>query len=150
MRFEWNGKHAGDFVDANQEFRRAVRQAALGDPSAFPLELFRHLAAEEAEWSREAWCAPEDFPELLAALLRRGGREAIRDFAAAANFTFDTFGAAHEVRLTRDEADEYLDAARELLNSETDEQARAALKSTVELLEKLRDGNAADGWVAVQ
>ena len=41
--FDWNGKHAEEFVDCNMEFRNSIREAVLANIAAAPLELVRDL-----------------------------------------------------------------------------------------------------------
>ena len=77
IRFAWNGKHGAEFHDQNQEFRWAIAVLILSEPRSIPIVLIRDIVLEDALWSREAWCAPDHFPGMLAILLRRGGACAI-------------------------------------------------------------------------
>lgn len=149
IRFAWNGKHAVELHDDNQEFRRAVVDAVLLDSAESPIELLRDLLEEEALWSHEAWCAPDTYPDLLTVLLRRGGPAALPDFAAAMSATFDTFGSAHTMALTPDEARRFREESAQLLAREPDERRRTQLQMAVELFEKLQAGTATEGWAVV-
>jgi hypothetical protein len=149
IRFAWNGRHAAEFRDENQDFRSSVAQVTLSEPDSVPIVLVRDLLLEDASWSREAWCAPHHFAGLLSILLRRGGREYLADFAVAMNATFDTFGAAHEVTIPREQARELLLETGLRLLAETDARRRSELESARELLRKLIEGNATRGWVIV-
>jgi hypothetical protein len=149
IRFVWNGKHASEFHDENQDFRWSVAGLILSDPDSFPIILVRDLLLEDALWSREAWCAPNHFAGLLSVLLQRGGREYLADFAAAANASFDTFGAAHQVAVSPEKAHELLEETDLQLLVVTDAGHRAQLESSRDLFRKLIEGNATKGWVTV-
>jgi hypothetical protein len=149
IRFAWNGKYAAEFRDENQEFRSAVAQLIISDPDLVPIVLIRDILLEDASWSHEAWCAPHHFAGLLSILLQRGGREYLVDFAAAMNATFDTFGAAHEVVISQQQAHELLEETKLHLLIETDARRCSELESARELFRKLIAGNATQGWVTV-
>ncbi|MGJ5816342.1 hypothetical protein [Paludibaculum fermentans] len=149
IRFAWNGKHAEEFHDEHQELRWSLARLALAEPDSVPLVLLRDLLLEDSAWSHKAWCAPHHFAGLLSILLHRGGREYLFDFAAAMNATFDTFGAAHEVVISAEEAHDLLLGAEAYLRVETDPRRRTELESAQELFRKLIDGNAAEGWVQI-
>lgn len=149
IRFAWNGKHAGEFHDDNQDFRQAVVSAVLADPAEAPIDLVRDLLEEDALWSHGAWCAPETYPDLLTVLLRRGGPAVLPDFASAMSATFDTFGSAHTMALSPDEAGRYREESARLLSRETDDRRRTQLQMAAELFEKIQAGNATDGWAVV-
>lgn len=149
IRFNWNGKCAAEFIDDNQEFRRTVVNAVLLDPAESPIELLRDLLEEEALWSHEAWCTPDTYPDLLTVLLRRGGPAALADFASAMSATLDTFGSAHTMALTPDEARRFREESMRLLAREPDERRRTQVQMAVELFEKLQAGTATEGWAVV-
>lgn len=149
IRFAWNGKHAAEFQDENQEFRWSLAQLIISEPDLVPIVLIRDILLEDATWSHEAWCAPHHFAGLLSILLQRGGREYLGDFAAAMNATFDTFGAAHEVVIPQQQAHELLQEAELHLLIETDVRRRSELESARELFRKLIEGNATQGWATV-
>jgi hypothetical protein len=149
IRFVWNGKHAGEFHDENQSFRWSVAGVILSEPESFPIILVRDLLLEDALWSREAWCAPNHFAGLLSILLQRGGREYLADFAAAANASFDTFGAAHQVAVSPEQAHELLGETDLQLLVVTDARHRGQLESSRDLFRKLIEGNATKGWVTI-
>ncbi|WP_321473567.1 hypothetical protein [uncultured Paludibaculum sp.] len=149
IRFAWNGKHADEFRDENQELRWSLAKLVLAEPDSVPLVLVRDLLMEDSAWSHEAWCAPHHFAGLLSILLLRGGREYLFDFAAAMNATFDTFGAAHEVAISSEKAHDFLREADAHLLVETDPRRRSELDGAKELFQKMIDGNAANGWVKI-
>jgi hypothetical protein len=149
IRFVWNGKHADEFHDENQSFRWSVAELILSEPESFPIILVRDLLLEDGLWSREAWCAPNHFAGLLSILLQRGGRGYLADFAAAMNTTFDTFGAAHQVVVSPQQAHELLEETELQLSVITDARRRIELESAKELFRKLIEGSATKGWAMV-
>ncbi len=148
IRFAWNGKHATEFVDANQDFRfRAVEYVCAHPGDASP-RLLVDLFTESANWAREAWGSPRHFAELGAALLARGGDEVLPQFLSAFLQSFDTFGACHQMRL-----DPVI--TRRLLRV-VDERAvtaptadRRLWDAGRELFSKLAAGTGPQGWVAL-
>jgi hypothetical protein len=83
VAFAWNGKHADDFRDANQEFRRQVVRAALRDVSRVPVELVRDLYDAETAWAKEAWGVDHRAVSTFAReLLTRGGAAFVEDYLA--------------------------------------------------------------------
>jgi hypothetical protein len=149
IRFAWNGKHAGEFHDENQSFRWSLVQLILSEPESIPIILVRDLLLEDASWSREAWCAPNHFAGLLSVLLERGDREYLSDFAAAMNATFDTFGAAHQIAISQQQAHGFLERTELQLLVETDPGRRSELESAKELFRNLIEGSATKGWATL-
>jgi hypothetical protein len=81
IAFAWNGKHAGEFEDANYEFRREVLEIVLAEPAAVPIELIRDLYDAETALAKEAWGVYAEAVRALAEeLLTRGGSEYVEDF----------------------------------------------------------------------
>jgi len=100
IRFDWNGKHAADFVDRNMEFRESVREAVLEDVSSAPLELVRDIFRAETRCSKEAWCIVKGVGVLAEALLRRGGTLYLDDYLEGKFQSFDaSLGSAFKVDL---------------------------------------------------
>lgn len=54
IRFAWNGKHADEFRDANQDFRHEVLEVVSEHTDAAPplllRDLFRALTARSVQW----------------------------------------------------------------------------------------------------
>lgn len=149
LSFAWNGRHASEFYDANQEFRWEVAQACIAAPdNASPL-LLEHLFLADAEWSREAWCAPHHFADLGRTLLVRGQEAAVTSFAKGFVSSFDTFGACHELQLPSELTARLLASGREFLAGVPSEIERKPFEAVVELFEKLQQGNAAKGWAKI-
>jgi hypothetical protein len=119
IRFDWNGKHAGEFADRNMEFRGEVLEAVFADPSAAPLELIRDLFRAETRCSREAWGIAGGVNVLAEHLLRRGGVPYLDDFLDGKFQSFDaSLGSAFEADLPLAQA--MLNAVRERLRSSPD------------------------------
>jgi hypothetical protein len=145
IKFAWNGKHAAEFMDSNQDFRFRVVEYVCGNPGVASPGLLVDLFTESANWAREAWCSPMNFEDLGAVLLVRGGEDVLPQFLSGFLQSFDTFGACHQMKL-----DPVL--LRRLVHV-TEE--RAADASTAdrrlwdagrELFSKLAAGTASQGW----
>jgi hypothetical protein len=79
--FAWNGKHAEEFHDANDEFRQQVLALVLADPAVVPIELVRDLFDAETAMAKEAWGVnTEAVRALTRELLTRGGPAFVEDF----------------------------------------------------------------------
>jgi len=148
VRFAWNGKHAAEFIDANQDFRFRVVEYVCANPGDASPRLLGDLFTESANWTREAWCAPGRFADLGAALLSRGGEDVLPQFLSGFLQSFDTFGACHQMRLDR--------VLTRRLVQITQERAATAPPSDRrlwdagrELFAKLAAGTAAQGWAVV-
>jgi len=100
IRFDWNGKHAEEFVDRNMDFRESVREAVLENVSSAPLVLVRDLFRAETQFSREAWGIVDGVWELAECLLRRGGTAYLDDYLEGKHQSFDaSLGSAFEYDL---------------------------------------------------
>lgn len=149
IAFAWNGKHAADFVDLNQEFRWTVVEHCLAKRSSASLLLLSDLFMADADWSREAWGAPHHFAQLGSLLLERGGANALDTFSKGFNRSFDTFGACHEMALSPKLLEELSDAVAVRLSGTLDESSQTHLAACRELFAKLTQGTATDGWATV-
>lgn len=149
IEFDWNGKHAAEFEDKNQEFRQSVVSACLEEPTSASTILLKTLFIEEAKWAREAWGSPRGFGELGQLLLQRGDEDAVRTFASGMNFSFDTFGACHAISLSSDEVQTVTTIVDRLLEDESDEDNRRQFESAKELFTKINAGSATEGWVTL-
>jgi len=150
IEFGWNNKHAADFFDSNEEFRSKVVAFVCEDPGRSSIELIRDLFLEESRWSVQAWCAPFTFPELVALLLFRGGLDYLPDFLEGFSASFDTFGACHGMHLDPLIIASLLRSLEQSLSETTEERRKTQLESGKDLLEKLKVGNAANGWAVVK
>src|SRR5690348_5762296 len=100
IRFDWNGKHAEEFVDRNHEFRAAVREQVYSSIATTPIELIRDLFRAETQYAREAWGIVDGVGQLAEELLRRGGEPYVDDFLEGKFKCFDaSLGTAFEVDL---------------------------------------------------
>jgi hypothetical protein len=116
IRFQWNGKHADEFVDENLAFREAVKERVLDDLDSAPLQLVCDLYRAETQFSREAWCIDGDVARLAEHLLRRGGDRFIEDYIEGKYQSFDaSLGTAFEVDLPL--AERLLQAVRDRLRT---------------------------------
>ena len=149
IAFAWNGKHAADFVDGNQKFRWEVVGHCIAHPEAAALPLLADLFLADAEWSREAWGAPQHFGELGALLLERGSDAALAAFSKGFASSFDTFGACHTMTLPSYVLARLREATAVALAAEQDEGATKRLTACRELFAKLTDGTAHKGWATV-
>ena len=149
IAFAWNGEHAQEFVDANQEFRWQVVRACLQSPQDAPPGLLEALFLEDAEWSAQAWGAPHHFGPLGSVLLEYGRDGTLEAFARGCVRSFDTWGACHGIVISSGAAESYLASARLALQGTEDSEARRQLEGAITLLEKVRNGTARQGWATV-
>jgi hypothetical protein len=148
--FAWNGKHAAEFSDTNQQFRRDVVSYCIEEPGKASAELLGHLFTAEALWAREAWGSPQHFGTLAAALLQRGGEGSLDTFARGLSASFDTLGACHRtMRISPDLAARLAVAARESAAIPGDADLKGRLQTASQLFERIQKGTASQGWVSV-
>ena len=147
--FAWNGKHAAEFVDANQDFRWSVVEHCLANPNLPTPLLLSHLFLADAEWSKEAWGSPHHFERLGALLLQRGEGDALASFSEGFNRSFDTFGACHAMSLSPELLERLSAATNSALAAATDETSRKLLSTLRDLFAKLAQGTASKGWATV-
>ncbi|MCE9544159.1 MAG: hypothetical protein K8T25_01345 [Planctomycetia bacterium] len=132
IRFDWNGKHAEEFVDSNMAFRDVIREAVLVDVSAAPLDLVRDLFRAETQCSREAWGIVDGVGALAEPLLRRGGSAYLDDYLQGKFQSFDaSLGSAFEYDLPL--ARSMLAEVRECLRSSPDSPKARLWRSGEEL-----------------
>jgi hypothetical protein len=148
--FAWNGKHAADFRDSNQEFRwqvvdRCINQSRLASPL-----LLEHLFLADAEWAAEAWGSPHHFAELGSALLEIGQEGVLDSFSRGFVRSFDTFGACHEIQLSGPLLARISASAKEALSMATEEDHQKRLEATLELFTNLENKTATQGWAKVE
>lgn len=150
IEFAWNGKHASEFHDANQDFRSKVVACICENSGQGSPELLRDLFIEESKWSVEAWCAPFTFAKLGALLLTRGGVDYLPDFLEGFTASFDTFGACHQMELDPIVRSALIRHVQQQLNETSDERTKTKLESGKELFDKLQAGNAGEGWAVLK
>ena len=149
IAFAWNGKHASEFRDANQDFRWAVVTHCLASPGEATPNLLADLFLADAEWSAEAWAAPHHFAQLGALLLERGTSEALDPFSVGFVRSFDTFGACHAMSLSPQLLAQLSESANAAIATATEEPTLNRLVSARDLLAKLSAGTASQGWATV-
>ena len=147
--FAWNGKHADQFVDANQQARWDVVAHCINEPGSAPPLLLEHLFLADAAWTREAWGAPHHFAALASLLLQRGGEAVVETFASGLNASFDAFGACHEMKLSPEIAARLVVVASEKAALATDERSRTCLEDAAQLFSTLQQGTASEGWATI-
>jgi len=147
IAFAWNGKHAADFKDANQDFRWQVAAHCIQHPDAASPELLAALFRADAEWAREAWCSPGHFPQLASTLLVRGGESVLNTFVDGLYASFDTYGACHRMELPRYQLIILSETLQTRIPQCTDPQRKKQLTGALELFDKLERGVASEGWV---
>jgi len=149
VAFAWNGKHAAEFQDTNQEFRLAVAKYCIEHPEQASPELLETLLRADAAWSREAWCSPGQFDKLARVLLIRGGDSVLDAFAECFYSSFDTFGACHHMQLPQHVLVVLLEALQQRIPQCLDPQRKKWLEGSHELLGKLQRGVASQGWATL-
>jgi hypothetical protein len=149
VAFAWNGKHAAEFVDANQEFRWSIVEHCLANPSDPSPLLLAHLFIADAAWSTQAWGSPRHFAQLGALLLERGEANALASFAEGFVRSFDTFGACHAMSLPPQLLTRLSTATCAELATANDESIVKRLTAARDLFVKLAEGTATQGWATV-
>lgn len=148
VRFAWNGKHASEFVDANQDFRCRVIDHVCSNPGSASPQLLAELFTQSALWAREAWGSPRNFETLVAELLTRCGEDVLPEFLCGFRQSFDTFGACHQMKLDPVVTRRLLQVVEE--RTATAEGADKQLwDAGRELFSKLAAGTASKGWVVL-
>ncbi len=146
ISFQWNGKHASDFYDANQEFRNEIAEYIIENPEKASINLVRDLFIESSKWSVEAWCSPFYFPKLGEILLSKGGKQYLNDFLTGFMASFDTFGACHQMSIDKITLNALLIEIQKRLQHESDDSIKKQLEAGQDLIEKLVSGTAHEGW----
>lgn len=149
VAFAWNGEHAAEFIDANQEFRWEVVRYCIAHPDDASPPLLDALLRADAAWSREAWGSPNHFHSLAHVLLVRGREAALDTFADCFSTSFDTFGACHQLQLPSDVLAELTSALHQRIAADPSNDHRKRLEAALELFEKLAQGTASEGWARV-
>ena len=90
IKFRWNGKHASEFEDPNQEFRLSVIKYVISHEQEYSGELLRDLFEAETLYSREAWCVIDGLGTLGLKLLQQGKSQFVMDFLRGKYRCFDT------------------------------------------------------------
>jgi hypothetical protein len=149
IAFAWNGKHATEFVDTNQDFRWQVIRHCVAHPESASVPLLEALIRADAAWSREAWCSPNHFDSLARVLLVCGREAALDTFTECFLASFDTFGACHQMELPPELLSELTSALRQRIAAAANDNHCKRLESVLELFEKLAQGTAAKGWATL-
>jgi hypothetical protein len=149
VAFSWNGKHAEEFIDTNQEFRWEVVNYCIAHPDDAPTPLLEALLRADAAWTREAWGSPRHFQSLASAVLVRGRESALDTFADCLYASFDIFGACHQLQLPPDVLSELTATLRQRLAGAPTDDRRKRLEGALELFEQIGQGTASQGWAAL-
>lgn len=147
--FAWNGKHAAEFQDTNQEFRWQVITLCISQAKHVSTLLLEHLFLADAEWAAEAWGTPQHFAMLGSILLERGQEAVLDSFSKGYVRSFDTFGACHEIQLPKALLVRLAVSVKDSLSLAMDENHQKRLEAVLELFEKLQNNTATQGWVKV-
>jgi hypothetical protein len=148
--FAWNGKHAADFRDSNQEFRWQVVNLCINQSSLASPLLLEHLFLADAEWAAEAWGSPHHFAQLGSALLEIGQEAVLDSFSKGLVRSFDTFGACHEIQLSKPLLARLSASAKEALSVATEQNHLKRLEAALALFTKLENETATQGWAKVE
>jgi O-acetyl-ADP-ribose deacetylase (regulator of RNase III) len=144
--FAWNGKHASEFQDSNQEFRWQVVSYCIEQPvQASPL-LLEHLFLADAEWAAEAWGSPHHFAQLASVLLERGQEAVLDTFSKGFVRSFDTFGSCHHIQLSKALLVRLTVSVKKSFSQATEQNHRKRFKKVLELFAKLQNETARQGW----
>ena len=102
INFEWNGKHANEFIDINMKFREKLSYYILTrydgmDNSDLLLDLF----TEQSKCDKEAWGASGYLFLIGERLLNASGSMYVLEFLESAMRSFDTYGCCTSIRLNK-------------------------------------------------
>jgi hypothetical protein len=150
IAFAWNGKHASEFQDANQVLRWEVIEICIAQPAIAPLLLLEHAFLADADWAVEAWGSPHHFAQLASVLLERGQEAAMDSFSKGFVRSFDTFGACHEVTLSKPLLLRLTQSVKESLSYATEEDHQKRFEAVLELFVKLENQTATQGWATLK
>jgi len=128
IAFAWNGKHADDFFDANNDFRQSVLEAVFATLDEAPLPLIRDLFRAETEFSGEAWCIDVRITDLAETMLTRGGAEYLMDFLTGQHQSFDAAMACRGIVISRSQLEALLVEVDRLLASDPTDEERQMLQ----------------------
>ena len=148
--FAWNGKHAADFQDSNQEFRWQVVNLCITQSGLASPLLLEHLFLADAEWAAEAWGSPHHFAQLGSALLEIGQEAVLDSFSKGFVRSFDTYGACHEIQLPKALLGRLSENIKEALSVATEENHLKRLEAVLELFTKLESETATQGWAKIE
>jgi hypothetical protein len=144
--FNWNGKHAKELVDSNQEFRRNLIKFVIeNDQLYFPIDLIRDIYLEEAKWSVQAWSVGFDFHKLGERLIRFGKNMYINDFLIGAFSSFDTYCSSRMMNLEIFEVELVLEELKRRLKDPDFKEYKDKYESGIELFESYIKGNQRQG-----
>ena len=149
INFAWNGKHAEEFQDINQNFRWQVVEHCIAQPDTASVLLLEHLFLADAAWAEEAWSSPNHFAELGRILLERGQNTALDSFSKGFIRSFDTFGACHQIQLSKPVLEQLIAGTKKLLSEAAEENDRKRLEAVQELFSKMESQTATQGWATV-
>ncbi|OBR68946.1 hypothetical protein A7K91_15070 [Paenibacillus oryzae] len=146
ISFNWNGKHANEFFDSNQQFRRNIISFVIeNDQLYFPVDLIRDLFLEEAKWSVQAWSVGYDFNILGEKLIRYGKDKFLNDFLIGAFSSFDTYCSSRMMHLERFEVESVLEELKKRLKDPECKDYKDKYDSGIELFESYLEGNQREG-----
>ncbi|RKP57937.1 hypothetical protein D7Z26_00010 [Cohnella endophytica] len=144
--FDWNGKHANEFLDSNQQFRRNIIKFVIENEQVFfPVELYRDLFLEEAKWSVQAWSVGFDFHKLGEKLIRYGKDKFLNDFLIGAFSSFDTYCSSRMMNLKRFEIEAVLEELKKRINDPDCKDFIDKYDSGIELFEGYLKGTQREG-----
>lgn len=137
ISFQWNGKHAEQFEDANELFRDAVLDQVIDRPDDAPLPLIVELYRALTEYSAEAWCIDERVENLAVMMLKKGRSGVARDYILGSMQSYDAQSASVFAGCPRDVAEECVALAHSKLRSEKNEDERQIWEVGLERFELL-------------
>lgn len=149
ISFDWNGKHAAEFVDVNQEFRQALLCRLLETNAKNDL-LVCDVFLESAKWSRECWCAPFHFGKLGQKLLVDGGTDYLGPFLEGLFYSFDTFGSCHSIDLPADLIQNNITFLVTKRSQNPDAEKQKVITRGIDFFLELKHGTAKERFISLQ
>lgn len=100
IMFDWNGRHAEEFIDRNLDFRRQILNYFIGHKSEFCLYLICVLYEAETEFSREAWAIHPVVRDLAQELLEGGRTKYVKEYLLGMGCGMDAYICVRIIKLS--------------------------------------------------
>jgi len=143
IKFNWNGKHAEDFVETNLFFRDKVMVFyILHPPNNNNLLLLRDLFVESCKHSKEAWgtkgyASVGHLGILGEIMLNKSVGSCIIDFIEFFDISMDTYGECMGISLTKAAKKAAIDKIKSMIeNKDFEKMPENKLKNDLEWLEQ--------------
>ena|SRR5260221_13888940 len=128
IKFDWNGMHSDELVDANYKFRKQLIDIILPQIGTVNLELIKDIYLELSKFAKEGWGVPSHFRTFAQELINRDYRKYLLDYLEGASKSMDTTLDTARIVISKQLAKEIFDYINERLKDEKDERNRILLE----------------------